>query len=923
MVFDTEPNNIPSLASRGSTLSYTVPNGSGAESISGTVQAATPFQPAVDAIDYYVFATSADSLKVDYLFGPSSDILARGGVNGTIDHLEITPSAGSPLVLEVRVGSAAYGNQLGEIMGRAQTLYTEMNALYRTKLTQGVDDLTLLFDIQRLDFLRATTFKLYESDFVQRTGLEVRTELLSLIDQWTSGSEYLNRIEAFGSEWASVAYTWELPKYFYGTSTATLSPGSPSFNTIYFNASPTSGTALTDVTMAVSGYSLFYINNSSGSEAIDYFLTLSVDREDGGSNAADTITGYQTNDVFHGFGGNDFIVGNGGSDQLFGDLGDDILYGDTTKLAPLPGGTAFGSGTVTRLGSNNTLATATDISRGFSLAPDALIDYSTIIPHVTTGGLGDNTVHYYKFTIANQSRVTIDFDGADRVLPGTWFNFAESFSLFRADGGFLGRPQPQIGVDVGSVGQVDPLGQYVIDPGTYYIGVGRDVAGSGELGPVPTNGSYRFHVSIDGDLPVVDPFTGNDVLDGGAGADVLAGGDGLDTASYARNSVAVSVFLKSNYADEGGGVFDRLYNIENVTGSNFDDTIEGDASANVIVGGIGNDTVYYRSSAVGVTVNLIANVGSGGDATGDTYSSIENVIGSDIGTDVLIGNSQANFLSGSGGNDVLDGGDGGDSLFGGEGADWMKPGAGFDYAVGGNGTDTVDYSTSVTGVGVHLLFGGGFGGDAAGDGITGVENVLGSLTAADALYGDDAANVLMGQGGDDTLFGSGGADLMDGGTGSDTVYYFASVSQLVVNLATGSGIGGDAAGDTYSGIENVIGSNNFTVGDVLTGNSTNNFINGYGGGDLINGGLGNDTLYGGVNGDTFRFSDSLFGFDVIGDWEDGSDKISLAATVATSMVGVSLTKVSATSWFASIGGQGITVNSATAFTLDAGDFLFL
>ncbi len=363
---------------------------------------------------------------------------------------------------------------------------------------------------------------------------------------------------------------------------------------------------------------------------------------------------------------------------------------------------------------------------------------------------------------------------------------------------------------------------------------------------------------------------------------------------------------------------------DEIHGAFGNDTLDGAGGGDLLDGGLGNDTAYYYSSLNGVTVNLTGGAGSGGDAEGDTFSSIENIIGSNTGADTLTGGSEANFFSGFGGADTLDGGGGGDSLFGGDGDDILRPGSGFDNVVGGNDNDTVDYSTSVLGVGVHLLFGGGFGGDAISDGITGIENVMGSLTAGDTLYGDNAANNLMGQGGDDTLHGSGGADVMDGGAGTgDTAYYFASVGQVVVDISGVIGVGGDAAGDTFIGIENLIGSNNLSVGDVLTGNNQANFINGYGGADFINGGLGNDTLFGGVNGDTFRFSNLLFGFDVIGDWEDGSDHISLSSGVAVNMAGVSLLQLNPNSWFVTIGTQGITVNSASAFTLDASDFLFV
>ena len=54
--------------------------------------------------------------------------------------------------------------------------------------------------------------------------------------------------------------------------------------------------------------------------------------------------------------------------------------------------------------------------------------------------------------------------------------------------------------------------------------------------------------------------------------------------------------------------------------------------------------------------------------------------------------------------------------------------------------------------------------------------------------------------------------------GNDTADYSASEGRINVNLATGVGLGGLAHGDSFAGIENVIGTNS-SVGDVLTGNN--------------------------------------------------------------------------------------------------------
>ncbi len=523
----------------------------------------------------------------------------------------------------------------------------------------------------------------------------------------------------------------------------------------------------------------------------------------------------------------------------------------------------------------------------------------TVYGFNTTAG----NVIYNAALFSNVSYTVFDNGGTD-TLDYSGFSVAQTINLNAETYSNIGGLTGNVGIARGSI-------------------IENAIGGSGAdtlIGNAAAN-----NLNGGGGIDTLNGGAGNDTLIGGAGADVLNGGSNTDTASYAGNAAAVSVYLRSNYTNEGGGVFDTLSSIENIIGSNFDDTMEGDGFANAFSGGSGSDTAYYFSSVSGVTINLVSGIGSGGDAAGDSYVSIESVIGSNIGSDILTGGTEANFFNGNGGADILDGGGGGDSLLGGDGDDILKPGAGFDYVVGGNNTDTVDYSTSVGGVGVHLFYGGGFGGDAAGDGITGVENVIGSLLGADFIYGDNAANNLMGQGGDDTLYGSAGADVMNGGAGAgDTAYYFFSTGQVVVDLSSaGAGVGGDAAGDTYIGIENVIGSNNFSTGDVLTGTNGSNFINGYGGADFINGGLGNDTLFGGVNGDTFRFSNALFGLDVIGDWEDGSDHISLASVVATAMAGISLTQLTASSWFVGVGAQGITVNSASAFTLDASDFFFV
>jgi Ca2+-binding RTX toxin-like protein len=164
----------------------------------------------------------------------------------------------------------------------------------------------------------------------------------------------------------------------------------------------------------------------------------------------------------------------------------------------------------------------------------------------------------------------------------------------------------------------------------------------------------------------------NDTLSGGAGDDSLFGGDGADRLT--------------------GGEGDDL-----LEGGAQNDTLSGGAGADTLNGGTGRDTADYRASAAGVDVDLTARTGSGGDASGDTLISIEDVWGSGA-NDEIFGSAVANALSGGRGNDILDGAGGNDTLYGGTGNDTLIGGPGNDMLTGGRGADT-------------FVFGFGFGTD--------------------------------------------------------------------------------------------------------------------------------------------------------------------------------------------------------------------
>jgi Ca2+-binding RTX toxin-like protein len=163
--------------------------------------------------------------------------------------------------------------------------------------------------------------------------------------------------------------------------------------------------------------------------------------------------------------------------------------------------------------------------------------------------------------------------------------------------------------------------------------------------------------------------SGNNVIAGLGGADILDGGAGTDTATYAASPADVNVSLMTGLGSGGDAQGDSLSNFENLTGSNFNDILEGNAGPNVLNGGTGIDTVSYEHATAAVTVSLaITSAQNTSGAGSDTLSNFENLIGSAF-NDTLTGSAGANAINGAAGDDAIKGGGGADILTGGPGND--------------------------------------------------------------------------------------------------------------------------------------------------------------------------------------------------------------------------------------------------------------
>lgn len=284
---------------------------------------------------------------------------------------------------------------------------------------------------------------------------------------------------------------------------------------------------------------------------------------------------------------------------------------------------------------------------------------------------------------------------------------------------------------------------------------------------------------------------GSDILEGGLGKNTINGQGGTNTISYEHFHASTEYEpgrwsgIKLDMEDGIATDFDEAIledtfsNISNVRGSDYDDVLfgsndtndvfEGGAGADTLYGRDGIDTASYAHSQLGVTVDLLLGTASGGDADGDTFRGMENLIGSRL-ADSLTGDDEANTLNGNGGGDDLIGMDGDDRLVVSDTPTGIDGGAGKDIliAVGGGSVSLAESAFT----GIEAVF---VRGDTHLDMSavsTGTRITSQSTTGhgVEIVGGSGNDRIQAGQGGD-TIEGGAGSDKIFAGSGEDTLLF--------------------------------------------------------------------------------------------------------------------------------------------------------
>lgn len=403
---------------------------------------------------------------------------------------------------------------------------------------------------------------------------------------------------------------------------------------------------------------------------------------------------------------------------------------------------------------------------------------------------------------------------------------------------------------------------------------------------------------VGGDNIIYDG-AGNDFVYGGAGKDIFYAGDGSDfyrgsggtkdEVRFTTSQIGLTIDLTDTLNSTGIAYGDTYWDIERLTGSNFDDLIIGGSGIVSLLGGDGNDVIID---------GLVKNALTGGDGAdtfrliaGDGYE--ERIFDFTLGEDVIdlslwgvTSLSQLTFTESANGTNLaiiyederlrLSGFDASDIsafteatfIFA---APPLPPSDG--VVAGTLGNDIMDGTYT----------------DAFdGDMINGSGQLIQAGDGDDKVYDGAGDDTVEGGAGKDLFYAGAGADAYDGGDDNkDEVLYTTSAIGLTLDLTNTANSTGIAAGDSYINVERLTGSN---FDDMIIGGSGIAHLKGADGNDIIIDGVEKNYLTGGAGADIFRLIAGDGYEERIYDFTLGEDVIDLSLWGVTSLSELTITE---------------------------------
>jgi len=272
-----------------------------------------------------------------------------------------------------------------------------------------------------------------------------------------------------------------------------------------------------------------------------------------GGNGDDKLIGSDALSEFHyGGDGNDIIQGNGGSDKIYGENGYDLLSEvvEEHTYNVVDGGADEDS---LKLVLKNTVDLYVDFNNSTTITSD--------IPSFEYAIMGDDPMLPL---VAIKNVETLLFDD-------------QSTSAFIAD--FTGLP-------IAITYEANSLHNTVHGSENHDLirgESGRDTLYGGNGNDTLDGGSWPDKLYGE---------AGHDMIFPGLGHDYIDGGEGTDTISYANlpNEISADMNTGQTYQVSNNRT-DTFINIENVIGTDHDDSITGDEQDNLLVGGLGDDVI--------------------------------------------------------------------------------------------------------------------------------------------------------------------------------------------------------------------------------------------------------------------------------------------------------------------------------------------